>query len=205
MSTITHPAAGSRRLRKQGFANQYRKPLFITLLILLTAYYFYTPDPWHPADSLRSLSRFSGMIALTAGIIIRILSTLTIGGKKDRVLVTTELYSVCRNPLYFASFLMTLGTGLATARWDFTIIIAASFLSIFGPMMKNEADFLRKRFPEFTAYECRVPLFFPDFSLWQARPLIEEVNFRLILRTTFDSLLVFLLPGLLLCIRYFAA
>ena len=126
-----------------------------------------------------------------AGIIGRVLATLSIGGLKDRVIVKTELYSVCRNPLYFASFLMALGVGLLSARADFTVLVSVAFLVIFYPMMRNEAKLLRARFGDFAEYEQQVPLFFPNFALWQERGQIE-ISFSRIKRTLLDSSLVLL-------------
>lgn len=179
------------RLRTQGFINLYRKPVMRLLAIGLAAYLFYAPDPW-PLDGLLSTGvRLAGILLTFSGILGRIFSTLSIGGLKDRAIVRTELYSVCRNPLYFASFLMAIGTGLLFARLDFTILITLFFIVVFYPMMNNEARYLRERFPEYAEYERQVPLFFPDVRLWNSREKFE-INFRLLQRTLLDAALILL-------------
>lgn len=181
----------STRLREQGFTNLHRKLIFRLLAIALAAYLFYAPNPWKLHEPFVLCARISGILLMFAGIIGRILATISIGGLKDRVIVKTELYSVCRNPLYFSSFLMALGVGLLSARADFTVLVVAAFLAIFYPMMLNEAKNLRAKFSDFVEYEQRVPLFFPNFALWQERERIE-INFSRIKRTLLDASLILL-------------
>ncbi len=188
----------SSRLRRQGFTNLYRKPLFFVMAVGILAYLHFVPAPWKVADNALMAVRFIGILLMFAGILGRTLATLTIGGRKDRVIVNTELYSVCRNPLYFSSFLITLGVGLISARGDFLVVIAVSYLAIFYPMMRNEAKFLSANFEGFSNYEKRVPLFFPNFGLWQERKKFE-ISFPLIKRTVLDaSLSLIAIPVILI-------
>jgi hypothetical protein len=81
---------------------------------------------------------------------------------------------------------------------DFTVLVSASFLAIFHPMMRNEANFLREKFADFAEYEQRVPLFFPNFALWQERGKIE-IRFDRVKRTLLDaSLALIVVPALIL-------
>lgn len=168
---------------------------------MLTAYLFYAPNPWRLPDAAILWTQIPGILLIFAGIIGRIVATLTIGGLKDRVIVKTELYSVCRNPLYFASFLMTLGVGLVSGRVDFTILAAAAFLTVFYPMMRGEAKFLRQNFPDFTEYERQVPLFFPNFALWRQRSDFE-INFERAKRTLLDASLVLIAIPFMFLLRW---
>lgn len=177
------------RLRAQGFSSLYRKTLFSAFSLLLVIYLIFAPSPWHFHPWAVTAFQVCGMLLLFAGIVGRSFATVSIGGHKDRRIVSTELYSVCRNPLYFSSFLMALGVGLLSARIDFLLLVAAGFLAIFYPMMRNEARYLRERFEDYAEYEKRVPLFFPNFLLWKERASFE-INFRLLKRTLMDSLIV---------------
>jgi protein-S-isoprenylcysteine O-methyltransferase Ste14 len=181
----------SSRLREQGFSNLHRKLIFRLLAIALAAYLFYVPNLWPLYEPAVLGMQFTGTLLMFAGILGRIFSTLSIGGLKDRVVVRTELYSVCRNPLYFSSFLMAIGTGLLFARLDFTILIVAAFMVVFYPMMRNEARALRKKFPDYEEYERRVPLFLPNLLLWQERKEFP-INYRLLKRTLLESSLILL-------------
>lgn len=179
------------RLQQQGWINLRRKPLFALLTLCLTGYLACTRSWLHPMDTLRLPAECIGTGLVLTGIIGRMLATLTIGGRKDREIVCTELYSITRNPLYFCSFLMAVGIGIFTARPDFLGLVTVGFLAIFFPMMKNEARFLSGRFPDFAAYEARVPLFFPNPLLWRERRRLE-VDFRLTRKTLQDGMLALL-------------
>ena len=191
------------RLRQQGFVNHHRKPLFILLLAILVSYLYFVPSPWSIPDNLAVPSLISGILLIFAGLVGRVFATITIGGRKDREIVRTELYSVCRNPLYFASFLIAVGVGLMSGRTDFLILVAISFLAIFYPMMINEARFLRGHFADFSEYESHVPLFFPKLSLWTERRKFE-IDFKLVKRTLLDASLVLTVIPVVLLFRNLA-
>lgn len=193
----------SPRLRAQGFSNLHRKLIFRLLAIALAAYFFYIPNPWPIHEPWAIGLRFLGTLMIFSGILGRIFSTLSIGGLKDRTIVQTELYSVCRNPLYFSSFLMAVGAGLLFTRFDFTIMLVAAFMGIFFPMMTNEAKFLRGKFSEYAEYEQRVPLFFPNILLWKEREQYQ-INFRLVKRTLLDSSVILLVIPIMIFLQMWA-
>lgn len=190
----------SKRLRAQGVSNLHRKLIFRLLAIGLAAYLLYAPDPWRIHGPMVTGMQITGILLMFAGIIGRILATLSIGGRKDRVIIKTELYSICRNPLYFSSFLMAIGLGLLSARIDFTALIITAFLVIFFPMMLNEGNVLRAKFPDFAEYEKRVPLFFPNFRTWQQREQLQ-VDFNRVMRTLLDGSLTLLAIPVMILIR----
>lgn len=179
------------RLSQQGFINLHRKLIIRLIAIALGIYLFYGPNPWHLTGDAARFTLLAGLLLIFLGIIIRGMATLSIGGNKDRMIVKTELYSTCRNPLYFASFLMSIGVGMVSARPDFAVLIGTAYLAVFYPMMRNEAAFLRERFDDFADYEKSVPLFIPNPMLWKQRDSFE-INFKLHKRTLLDASLVFL-------------
>jgi len=193
----------SSRLATQGFVNHHRKLLFALTAFALATYLIFVPNPWQLSAIGLLAAEFTGAILIFAGILGRILATISIGGHKDRDIMQTELYSICRNPLYFASFLMAMGVGSLSGRLDFLILVMASYLAIFYPMMINEAKYLRSRFDDFAEYESRVPLFFPNFHLWQERGRFE-ISFRLVKRTLLDASLVLLVVPVMVFVRAFA-
>ncbi|NQX02487.1 isoprenylcysteine carboxylmethyltransferase family protein [bacterium] len=191
------------RLLTQGFVNHHRKMLFRLMVAGLVAYLALVPNPWKLPDNAILSAQFAGAILIFGGILGRVLATISIGGHKDSQIMQTELYSVCRNPLYFASFLMAAGVGMLSGRLDFLILVVAAYLAIFIPMMINEANYLRAQFPDFADYEARVPMFIPNFSLWQERPRIE-ISFRLVKRTLLDASLALLVVPVMILFRIFA-
>jgi protein-S-isoprenylcysteine O-methyltransferase Ste14 len=66
----------------------------------------------------------------------------------DHRLIRTGPYALLRHPIYFAMFLMVLGTGLMLARWP--AIVAAAVLHIAGTevRIRSEENLLRSRFGE---------------------------------------------------------
>jgi protein-S-isoprenylcysteine O-methyltransferase Ste14 len=202
MKTYFH-AIKQSRLSTQGFINDYRKLIFSLLAVTLAAYLALTSNPWHLSAIGMLAAEFAGILLVFAGILGRILATISIGGHKDKKVMQTELYSICRNPLYFASFLIAIGVGLLTGRLDFLVLTTVAYLAIFYPMMRNEARCLRENFGEFAAYEARVPLFFPSFGLWEERKNIE-INFRLVKRTLLDASLALLVVPVMLFVRAFS-
>jgi len=197
------PTSASKpsRLHEQGFVNLHRKLLFRLAKVALVAYWLLVPTPWKLPGLALPFVQMAGMLLIFAGILGRMLSTISIGGHKDRTIVKTELYSICRNPLYFASFLLTIGVGLLSTRMDFMLLTGACYLAIFYPMMLNEANFLRRKFEDFADYEKKVPLFFPNFTLWNSRKAFE-INFVLVMRTLLDSSLTLLaIPVVLVATR----
>ena len=190
----------SSRLSQQGFSNLHRKLIFRLLAIALAAYLFYVPNPWPHHESTVLGMSLAGTLLMFAGILGRVFSTLSIGGLKDRVVVQTELYSVSRNPLYFSSFLMAVGTGLLFARIDFTGLLIIAFMMVFYPMMRNEARVLREKFPDYPEYQRQVPLFFPNFQRWKDRERYE-INFDLLKRTLLESSLILLAIPVMLFLR----
>jgi protein-S-isoprenylcysteine O-methyltransferase Ste14 len=192
------PLGETCRLSDQGFINRHRKSVFRILAATLVIDLLFAPKLLELPEACVGIFQIGGMILLFMGIIGRTFATLSIGGRKDREIVTTELYSVCRNPLYFASFLMALGLGLLSVRLDFLLGVTLAYLVIFYPMMWNEARFLKERFPDFSEYESRVPLFVPDFRLWCERRHFQA-DFKLMKRTLLEALIA-VPAAILICI-----
>ena len=81
---------------------------------------------------------------------------------KNQWLATAGPYSSTRNPLYLGSAVMGLGGALAGRSWIMGVAFIAYFGLVYGPVMKREAQFLRRQFPEaYEPYASQVPLFFP--------------------------------------------
>lgn len=108
------------------------------------------------------------LVLLVSCILGRIYCTLQIGGHKNANLVTTGIYSVVRNPLYFFSFLGTLGIGIASNQITVCALIVASFFLVYLPLIAREEKFLSERFgAPYQAYLNTVPRLIPNFSLYR--------------------------------------
>jgi hypothetical protein len=85
--------------------------------------------------------------------------------EKTRRLATGGPYAHSRNPLYVGSLLIALGIAVACASPWVALVAAAYFLAFYPSVMREEAAFLAKRFPEeHAAWAAAVPLFWPRLT-----------------------------------------
>ncbi len=88
--------------------------------------------------------------------------------RKASTLAISGPYAHTRNPLYLGSFLMGVGFTIAAGVWWLALIFAILFLGIYFPVMRVEAEDIRRIFGEdFDEYERNVPLFFPRLTVWR--------------------------------------
>jgi protein-S-isoprenylcysteine O-methyltransferase Ste14 len=133
-----------------------------------------------------------GLALILACIAGRCWCTLYIGGRKGAELVDTGPYSLCRNPLYFFSFLGAAGVGAQTG----SLIIAAIFTfaawAVFRIVVSREEGFLKGALGEpYARYLATVPRFLPFPWLWKGKDMLEVRPGRVAL--TFLDGLAFLL------------
>jgi protein-S-isoprenylcysteine O-methyltransferase Ste14 len=105
----------------------------------------------------------SGGAIMLAGLLLRAWAAGYLA--KNQRLTTAGPYSHTRNPLYLGSAVMGLGAALAGGSWIMGVAFAAFFVLVYWPVMKREAQFLQREFPEaFEPYAKQVPLFFPKLA-----------------------------------------
>lgn len=139
-----------------------RVPLGFLLAIVYFA--FSKPTPRLLAAGATVAALGLGLRALASGYI-----------EKERILATGGPYAYTRNPLYLGSAIMAAGFALAGGAFWLGILMAAFFVGIYWPVMKQEEARLRMLFQEdFAAYAASVPLFFPRL----ARPRVSAARFR---------------------------
>jgi len=123
---------------------------------------------WLIGPQLNPLSRLGltlsavGFSAVIAGIVVRLWALSSICENKTQHLVTTGLYSICRNPLYLGTLLIVLGfLGL----WHSSILALFAIPPILLyplAVVPLEERILRQRHgAEFDAYCRRTPRWFP--------------------------------------------
>lgn len=161
----------------------------IAALALLPVLVFTTG--WAPPGSwYREGVEAGGLLLIVLGILGRAWSTLYIGGRKTRELVTAGPYSVTRNPLYLFAFIAVAGLGAQTG----SLVLAAFFTlgayCIFLPVVRHEERALREVFgAEFDAYRARVPRFLPRLSQWRDIPILQ-IDPRRFRQTVMDGLVL---------------
>lgn len=88
--------------------------------------------------------------------------------RKSSELAVSGPYAYTRNPLYLGSLIMGIGFTIAAGVWWLALIFAMLFIGIYLPVMRVEADDIRRIFGEdFDEYERNVPMFIPRFTVWR--------------------------------------
>ncbi|MGD8898184.1 MAG: isoprenylcysteine carboxylmethyltransferase family protein [Acidobacteriota bacterium] len=110
-----------------------------------------------------AMSILLGLPLALAGEAIRIWASGHI--EKTQKLATGGPYAHARHPLYVGSVLLALGVAVASASVWVVLAVAVYFLAFFPAVMREESEFLAKKFPgEFTAWAAKVPPFWPRLT-----------------------------------------
>ncbi len=81
---------------------------------------------------------------------------------KTHALATGGPYAHTRNPLYLGSLGLAVGVAIGAASPWAALAVAIYFAAFYPSVMREEAAFVRARFPEeYAAWAAAVPLFFP--------------------------------------------
>lgn len=108
-----------------------------------------------------------------------------------QVLNTTGMYSVVRNPLYLANYLIWLGVSLVPRMAWLTLVITLIFWLYYERIILAEEDFLRERFgPEFLAWAQRTPAFLPRGRHWT--PAALPFSWKTVVRREYSTLFAIL-------------
>jgi len=107
-----------------------------------------------------------GAVLVGFATVGRLWCSLYISGYKKDTLVTAGPYSLCRNPLYFFSFLGAVGVGLATETLLIPACVILAFAFYYPMVIKAEQEKLAEIHKEaFSDYCKRTPVFFPSLRL----------------------------------------
>ncbi len=118
----------------------------------------------------------AGLLLITLGALGRIWAYMYIAGYKITTLVQEGPYSTVRNPLFFFSFLGTVGIALATENIIFMVLIIMLFLIYYPFVILHEEEELKDIHKEnFFKYAQNTPRFLPRFSRL-TQPIRYEVN-----------------------------
>jgi len=136
------------RVEWSKIARRIRVPLGFVFAVL----YF-----WLARPTTRFLAL--GAVLIVPGLLIRALASGHV--RKNEALAMSGPYAHTRNPLYLGSLLMGIGFAVAARSWWVGVALVVMFFAIYLPVIRDEEAFLRQKFPEFEAYERRVPRMLP--------------------------------------------
>ncbi|MCO5163398.1 MAG: isoprenylcysteine carboxylmethyltransferase family protein [Mesorhizobium sp.] len=99
---------------------------------------------------------------------------------------TTGMYSICRNPLYLGNAIIYMAMAALTQNLCFTLIMALFLVVYLERIIATEEKYLAAKFgDEYRAWVARVPVFFPNLSLW-TRPALP-LSLRNVLRREYSG------------------
>jgi protein-S-isoprenylcysteine O-methyltransferase Ste14 len=88
--------------------------------------------------------------------------------RKASVLAVSGPYAHTRNPLYLGSLILGLGFTVAAGVWWLALLFVALFIGIYLPVMRVEADDMRRIFgEEYEVYAQNVPVLIPRITPWK--------------------------------------
>lgn len=129
--------------------------------------------------------------AFVAGLIFRLWPTLYVGARKLHTLVIDGPYSICRNPLYVGSFLITISAGLFLKSLTFAVAFAlAMFVYMWATLPAEEKRLREEHGVAYDEYCRTVPRYWRRWSLFHT-PESVEVKVKG-LRIEFKRLLVWI-------------
>jgi len=104
-----------------------------------------------------------GFVFIFIGETIRTLASGII--KKNEILAVEGVYKLCRHPLYFGSFLISLGLSITAKNIFIWIYFIVFFPLLYIPTILKEEKFLKEKFKdEYEKYQNLTPIFFPKFK-----------------------------------------
>jgi protein-S-isoprenylcysteine O-methyltransferase Ste14 len=194
------------------FFFKYRNLLFILLygLLFLPSPELFTENIFHA--EYKSWPLIIGLFVTVLGQAIRGatigLAYIVRGGKDKKVyaehLVSTGIFSHCRNPLYVGNILMLLGVGILANSMIYIAIIMPLFLFIYQAIVLAEENFLRGKFgADFDAYCARVNRWIPSLKGIGATFSSMEFNWKRWVLKEYTTQFIWLAGIALLIIRLY--
>lgn len=115
------------------------------------------------APLISEILSFISIVMVGICVLGRLWCSLYIAGYKTDHLIDQGPYSLCRNPLYFFSFVGAMGIGFATGTFTIPALVLIAFGAYYPIVMKSEeVKLLEIHGSDFDNYKNTVPSFFPD-------------------------------------------
>lgn len=101
---------------------------------------------------------------------------------------TTGMYSIVRNPLYLANFIILLGVVLSLKVWWLAVIVTLAFFAYMERIIMAEEAFLSEKFgTDYAAWCAKTPVILPKLSLWQKPDM--PFSIKTVLKREYQGLL----------------
>lgn len=108
--------------------------------------------------------------------------------QRASVLNTTGMYSVVRNPLYLANFIILIGVILSIKVWWLVLIFSLVFFIYMERIILAEEKFLHDKFGEqYDTWRQKTPVIIPRFGQWSAPEM--TFSWKTVLKREYPGLL----------------
>ncbi len=178
------------------FLFKYRGQIPV-LFFLLVIPFIYKTDYTLFSESTIQKNNIISIIIISFGILIRFYTVGTTpagtSGRNRQKQIATKLntkgiYSITRNPLYFANYMIWLGISIYSLNTSFTIIISLFFFVYYGKIIKTEENYLLEKFDKkFLKWKNKTPKFFPSFK--EYKPEKYSFSIKTVLKREYSSVL----------------
>lgn len=138
-----------------------RRPVSTLFALALCVAVMFTKPP-HFGQGIYEGMELTGFMLIFLAVLGRMWCILYIGGRKNRELCRIGPYSMCRNPLYFFSFVGLMGVCIAAESVIPALVAGTAFLGFYHGVIRREETRLAALFGgEFARYCTEVPRFWP--------------------------------------------
>ena len=177
-------------------------PLFYLVLFI--------PSPEIFANPITAM--LIGFSVTIAGQLIRAVTIGLVyiirGGRDRRIyaeeLVTTGIFSHCRNPLYVGNILILVGLGIASNSIIFNCIATPLFLFFWQAIVLAEENFLRNKFgQQYNDYCDRVNRWIPNLKGIGATIGSMEFKWRRVIIREYNSTYIWMTGAVLIVMKHF--
>ena len=177
-------------------------PLFYLVLFIPSPEIFANPN----------IAMIIGFSITLAGQLVRIvtigLAYIIRGGRDRRIyaedLVTTGIFSHCRNPLYVGNILILVGLGIASNSIIFNCIATPLFLFFWQAIVLAEENFLRNKFgQQYDDYCSRVNRWVPNLKGIGTTINSMEFKWRRVIIREYNSTYIWMTGAVLIVMKHY--
>lgn len=166
------------------------------VVVLVFALLLFTKQYWVDHGLCKMFMETTGLVFIGTSVLGRIWASLYICGYKGGTLITEGPYSIVRNPLYFFSFIGTIGFGLSTESLLITGMLVLLFIFCYPHTVAAEEQKLLARHGDaYSEYSRTTPRFIPKPALLN-EPEMYVVNIKKCHRAFLDAATLILSYGL---------
>ncbi len=181
-------------LRERSLWIKSRGTIGLLMLAPFLALTIFSTPHWPNGTWVELQIEIAGWMCFVAGAAFRFWAAVYIGGRKGQALSTEGPYSVCRNPLYFGTFLMLVAFVVMLQSLTFAAgALAASSVYLGMTIFDEERRLTQKFGPAYLAFCHTTPRFIPRFRLLRT-PDRVEVNVAALARECRSAALYLWLP-----------